>query len=363
MVQRLISAAAGFESAVKVDALPAGHRARRLHGHSFLARVRLLPAVGWEEFPGAAVDQLRSKLIQTVAPLDYAYLNEILETPTDENIARWIRSQLGYSGIQQVGIQSTHHSGVDLDAQDRAHVWRRYRFEAAHQLPNVPAGHKCGRMHGHGFEVIIHAHSPLEGRDLGIDFDQIDAYWAPLHQELHLACLNDIHGLSNPTSEMIAGWIWNRLKPCMTDLSWVTVYETASCGAHFDGRLYRIWKEISLDSAVQLSQAPANDPRRRIHGHTYTLRLHLSAPLDQVMGWTIDFGDVKTRFDPIFRRIDHHPLYECLGLRQSDCASFAQWLRDETSQVIPELDRIDLYETPGCGVILSWGGDAPALPI
>jgi len=26
------------------------------------------------------------------------------------------------------------------------------------------------------------------------------------------------------------------------------------------------------------------------------------------MGWTVDFGDVKELFDPIFKRIDHHPL-------------------------------------------------------
>ncbi len=101
---------------------------------------------------------------------------------------------------------------------------------------------------------------------------------------------------------MISSWIWERLKPALPELSWVTVYETATCGAHFDGSHYRIWKELTLDSALRLSARPDGDPRRRIHGHTYTLRLHLHAPLDQVMGWTIDFGDVKEMFAPIFRR-------------------------------------------------------------
>ena len=31
-------------------------------------------------------------------------------------------------------------SRVDLAHDDRAHLWRKYRFEAAHQLPNVPEG-------------------------------------------------------------------------------------------------------------------------------------------------------------------------------------------------------------------------------
>jgi 6-pyruvoyltetrahydropterin/6-carboxytetrahydropterin synthase len=176
-------------------------------------------------------------------------------------------------------------------------------------------------------------------------------------------CLNDIHGLHNPTSEIISAWIWNRLKPQLPELSWVTVYETASCGAHFDGRHYRIWKEMTLDSALQLKHAPEGDKRRRVHGHTYTLRLHLSAPLDQVMGWTIDFGDVKTQFDPIFKLLDHHPLHEIPGLVDADAGNLARWIRDQAAPKLPQLDRIDLYETRGCGVILTWGELGPALPI
>ena len=180
---------------------------------------------------------------------------------------------------------------------------------------------------------------------------------------LDQACLNDIPGLENPTSELMASWIWQRLKPGLPELSWVTVYETATSGAHFDGRRYRIWKELTLDSSLRLAHAPAGDPRRRIHGHTYTLRLHLNAPLDEVRGWTIDFGDVKDLFTPIFQRLDHHPLHELPGLEDNDPASLARWIRDEAQPRLPQLDRIDLYETRGCGAILAWGDDDPALPV
>jgi 6-pyruvoyltetrahydropterin/6-carboxytetrahydropterin synthase len=198
---------------------------------------------------------------------------------------------------------------------------------------------------------------------MGVDYDHLDALWAPLHAQLDHACLNDLPGLENPTSEMISSWIWERLKPQLPELSWVTVYETASCGAHFDGRHYRIWKELTLDSAVRLVRAPDGDPRRRIHGHTYTLRLHLHAPLDQVRGWTVDFGDVKTLFDPIFKRLDHHPLHELPGLVDGDSASLARWIRAQAAPLLPQLDRIDLYQTRGSGVILSWGELGPALPV
>ncbi len=363
----LITAAAGFEAACRVDALPEGHRARRLHGHGYVARLRAALPAGWAAFPGGEVDELERRLRACVAPLDYGFLNDTVPDPTDENLARWVRARLGANGevpgIDAVGVQSTRDCGADLDGADVAHVWRRHAFQSAHRLPNVPAGHKCGRMHGHGFEVILHARVAAAGRALGVDYDAIDAAWALIARELDHACLNDLPGLGNPTSELIASWIWGRLKPALPSLAWVTVYETASCGAHYDGARWRIWKEFSLDSAVRLARAPEGDPRRRIHGHTFTLRLHLSAPLDAVLGWTQDFGDVKELFSPVFARIDHQPLHELPGLVDGDAVSLARWIQAECAPMLPALDRIDLEQVRGCGAILAWGDEAPALPV
>jgi 6-pyruvoyltetrahydropterin/6-carboxytetrahydropterin synthase len=252
---------------------------------------------------------------------------------------------------------------VDLDQNEHAHIWRRYRFESAHRLPNVRAGHKCGRMHGHGFEVILHADMDLAERQMGTDYDHIDALWAPLHQQLDHVCLNDLPGLENPTSELVSSWIWQRLKPQLPELSWVTVYETASSGAHFDGQHYRIWKEFTLDSAVQLTRAPSGDRRRRLHGHTFLLRLHVHAPLDQLMGWTVDYGDVKELFAPVYARLDHQPLNELSGIDDNDVLSLTRWICGEVAPQLPQLDRVDLYQARGCGVVVSWGEHPPALPV
>jgi len=369
MAERLLYAArATFESARRIDRAAAGERLHRLHGHSFLARLRcavappgVQAAAAPASFRGAEIDTLRQHLQACVAPLDYQLLNEHLALPTDEGLARWIRARAGLPGVDAVGIQSTRCQGVDLDADDRAHVWRRYEFEAAHRLPNVAPEHKCGRMHGHGFAVILHA--AVTSGAQAIEGAVLDRLWHPLQQILHQACLNDVAGLENPTSERIAAWIWERIRPQLPALRWVTVYETASCGAHFDGASYRIWKELGLDSAVRLQNAPAGDGRRRIHGHSYRLRLHLAAPLDAVYGWTIDFGDVKELFSPVFERLDHHPLHELPEVADAGAAAIARWVRRQAADSLPQLERIDLYETPGCGVILAWGQQLPALPL
>jgi 6-pyruvoyltetrahydropterin/6-carboxytetrahydropterin synthase len=368
----LHTASAPFEAACRVGILPEGHRSRDLHGHSYVARIRAQLPVNWAEFPGAESEQLQTRLIDCLSPLDYGLLNEHIEVPTDENIARWLIQRLSQSNssipnlstpnIEQMGIRSTRQQGADLDTQGNAHIWRRYRFEAAHQLPNVPKGHQCGRMHGHGFEVILHVNQNLSQTDMGIDYDHIDDCWAPIHQILDHACLNDIPGLENPTSEMLAAWIWQQLSSQLEHLSWVTVYETVTAGCHFDGKHYRIWKEQRFESAVRLQKAPKGDRRRQLHGHSYLLRLHLSAALDPVQGWTVDYGDVKSLFKPAYDALDHRPLNELSNIQDADLTSIVHWIKDQTEHVLPQLDRIDLEQTPGCGVILGWGEQSPALP-
>lgn len=359
----LHAATSRFEAARWVDVLPTGHRCRNMHGHGFLATAYASVPTDWVTYPGGEVPALQLRLDRFADLLNYGVLNDKVTHPTDENLARWIRDRLDAPGIQRVAVQSTPHQGVEIDGKDHAHVWRRYRFQAAHRLPHVPPGHKCGRLHGHGFEVIVHADQDLAGAALSIDYDHLDELWSPINALVNYRCLNDVPGLSNPTSEMISSWLWERLKPQLPPLSWLTVYETASCGATYDGINYRIWKDFSIDSAVQLRRAPADDPQHRIHGHTYTLRLHLEAPLDQVMGWTVDFGDVKAIFDPIFKSLDHHPLHEQAGLADGDTTTIAHWLYERTQRELPQLIRVDLFESEGRGSLVGSDLAGPALPV
>src|SRR5512141_2982216 len=112
--QLLTTAASGFEAALHVPLLAEDHRSRRMHGHSFLAKSRVALPGNWASLPGAEVDELGRRLRETVAPFDYRLLNDLLEQPTDENLARLIRKRLYLPGPDQVGIQSAPIPGVDL---------------------------------------------------------------------------------------------------------------------------------------------------------------------------------------------------------------------------------------------------------
>lgn len=115
-------------------------------------------------------------------------------------------------------------------------IWREFSFEAAHLLPNVPPGHKCGRMHGHSFRVEVHVRGAV-GAQSGwvMDFADVKAAFRPLHEQLDHRCLNEIDGLENPTSEELARWIWHRLRPALPGLSRVVVRETCTAGCSYAG--------------------------------------------------------------------------------------------------------------------------------
>jgi 6-pyruvoyltetrahydropterin/6-carboxytetrahydropterin synthase len=115
-------------------------------------------------------------------------------------------------------------------------VCKAFHIEAAHRLPNVPAGHKCARLHGHSFKVELVVSGPV-GDDSGwvMDFADVKRAFAPLYERLDHHYLNDIEGLDNPTSERLAAWIWDRLRPALPLLSAVVVHETCTSGCRYTG--------------------------------------------------------------------------------------------------------------------------------
>jgi 6-pyruvoyltetrahydropterin/6-carboxytetrahydropterin synthase len=115
-------------------------------------------------------------------------------------------------------------------------IFKEFGFEAAHLLPNVPEGHKCARLHGHSFRVAVHVEGELEpGTGWVMDFAEVSAAFAPLHDQLDHRYLNEVVGLENPTSEILAAWIWERLVVALPGLTQVVVRETCTAGAVYRG--------------------------------------------------------------------------------------------------------------------------------
>jgi 6-pyruvoyltetrahydropterin/6-carboxytetrahydropterin synthase len=119
-------------------------------------------------------------------------------------------------------------------------IFRIYHLQCARRLPALPATHPCSRLHGHSFRVEVHVSGPLDAA-LGwvADFADIDAAWQPVHAALDHRCLNDVAGLPNPTSEHLAIWLWDTLKPALPGLSRIVVMESHDSGCVYRGEPVR----------------------------------------------------------------------------------------------------------------------------
>ena len=101
-------------------------------------------------------------------------------------------------------------------------IFRVFHIEAAHRLPNVPADHKCARLHGHSFRIEIHVSGEVDPESGWVqDFAEIKAAFQPVYEQLDHHYLNDVPG--------------KELLPELSMLSRVVVQETCTCGCSYEG--------------------------------------------------------------------------------------------------------------------------------
>jgi 6-pyruvoyltetrahydropterin/6-carboxytetrahydropterin synthase len=113
---------------------------------------------------------------------------------------------------------------------------KSFAFEAAHSLPTFPEGHKCRRLHGHSFRVDVVIAGEMDmTRGYLMDYGEIKEACEPVRARLDHRHLNEIEGLENPTSELIARWIWERLHTALPLLERVVVHETCESRCEYAG--------------------------------------------------------------------------------------------------------------------------------
>jgi 6-pyruvoyltetrahydropterin/6-carboxytetrahydropterin synthase len=113
---------------------------------------------------------------------------------------------------------------------------QHFHIESARRLPKLSEGHPCARIHGHSFKIVLSLRGDLDPQaGWVIDYNDIISAFDPLHKQLDHAYLNEVPGLENPTSELLAKWIFDRLKPRLPSLETVSIMETPTTECIFPG--------------------------------------------------------------------------------------------------------------------------------
>jgi 6-pyruvoyltetrahydropterin/6-carboxytetrahydropterin synthase len=118
-----------------------------------------------------------------------------------------------------------------------AELVKTFEFAAAHSLDNAPDGHKCRSVHGHSYRVDVHVTGPvIPQRGWVIDFGMLKDIVQPVIDRLDHCNLNDVEGLEHTTSEMLAKYLWDRIKTALPMLSAITVWESSTSRCTYRGK-------------------------------------------------------------------------------------------------------------------------------
>ena len=218
-----------FEAAHSTPGVP------QVHGHSFEVEVvvegPIDPRLAW------VIDyaEISAAFKPVFDALDHRYLNDIegIGDATFDAVAAYIQGRIApaialpvkvFVGMTGDGCYNAALKMPDtrFTLGDRV----RFSFEAAHYLPNLPESHKCRQLHGHSFVVELAGTRAHALADVGRDV---------VYDTLDRTSLNEISGLENPTSERLAVWIWDRVKPHAPGLEAVVVAETCTARCIYRG--------------------------------------------------------------------------------------------------------------------------------
>src|SRR4051812_26893989 len=141
-----------------------------------------------------------------------------------------------YGRMSGLGFEDIKVTAAKRATRPTTQIFKEFTFEAAHLLPYVPEGHKCGRLHGHSYRVEVHLSGEVDPL-LGwiVDFADVKDVVKPIIDRLDHYYLNDIEGLENPTSENLARWIWQQLVADLPALARILVRETCTTGCVYEG--------------------------------------------------------------------------------------------------------------------------------
>jgi 6-pyruvoyltetrahydropterin/6-carboxytetrahydropterin synthase len=115
--------------------------------------------------------------------------------------------------------------------------------------------------------------------------------------------------------------------------------------------IMEIFKEFTFDSAHWLPNVPDDHKCKRMHGHTYRVRLYISGALHPQLGWVIDFGDIKKVWAPLEKQLDHRILNDIPGLENPTAENLAIWIWRKVWTEIPNLSKVVVCENPTNGVV------------
>jgi len=112
-----------------------------------------------------------------------------------------------------------------------------------------------------------------------------------------------------------------------------------------------IFNIFHLEAARRLPHLTAEHPCARLHGHSFRIEVHVTGPLDDRLGWVIDFAEIEQAWAPIRAALDHRTLNDVPGLENPTSEHLARWIWRALKPALPGLSKLVVQETATAGCV------------
>lgn len=107
-----------------------------------------------------------------------------------------------------------------------------------------------------------------------------------------------------------------------------------------------ITKEFRFEAAHSLPCTPKDHRCHQMHGHSYKVKIKVKGPLDPIFGWVMDLGEIKEKFLPIKKALDHKILNNISGLENPTSENLASWILLKLKDELPLLHSVTVRCSP-----------------
>jgi 6-pyruvoyltetrahydropterin/6-carboxytetrahydropterin synthase len=112
-----------------------------------------------------------------------------------------------------------------------------------------------------------------------------------------------------------------------------------------------LYKDLTFEAAHRLPNVPEGHKCRRLHGHSFRVRVYVEGPVDEHLGWVVDFAEIKAACQPVVDRLDHYYLNEIDGLENPTSENVARWIWRQLKPRLPLLSKLEVAETCTSGCV------------
>lgn len=113
---------------------------------------------------------------------------------------------------------------------------------------------------------------------------------------------------------------------------------------------YRIGKSFTFGAAHCLPSLPPEHKCSRLHGHTYTVEVVLSAAELASPGFATDFSELRPLRNYLDATLDHQHLNKVIEVEPTSenlARHIAEWFREHVEPTIPaSLEAVRVHESP-----------------